>query len=90
MVIFLLLITKCVSKLNIPDYLQENIFDPLEMKDTGYNILEMESGRVMSLHEFNENGKLETSKIQVPKTGNIIFEGTHGLYSAAKNYLNFY
>ena len=85
----LALIIKRVSKQNIQDYLQENIFDPLEMKDTGYNILEMESGRVMSLHEFNENGKLETSKIQVPKTGNTIFGGTHGLYSTAKDYLNF-
>ena len=81
---------KRISKQTIQDYLQENIFDPLEMKDTGYNIPEKQSGRVMSLHKFNENGKLESSKTQVPKTGNTIFEGTHGLYSAAKNYLNFY
>ena len=63
----LALIIKRVSKQNIRDYLQENIFDPIEMKDTGYNISEKESGRVMSLHEFNESGKLETSKTQVPK-----------------------
>ena len=85
----LALIIKRISKQNIQDYLQENIFDPLEMKDTGYNIPKKESGRVMSLHEFNQNGKLETSKTQVPKTGNTIFGGTHGLYSTAKDYLNF-
>ena len=85
----LALIIKRVSKQNIQDYLQENIFDPLEMKDTGYNIPENESGRVMSLHEFNESGKLEISKTQVPKTGNTIFGGTRGLYSTTRDYLNF-
>ena len=85
----LALIIKRVSKQNISDYLQENIFDPLEMKDTGYNVPGKEINRVMSLHEFNKNGKLETSKTQVPTTGNTLFGGTHGLYSSAKDYLNF-
>ena len=85
----LALIIKRVSKQNIQDYLQKYIFDPLEMKDTGYNIPEKESGRVMSLHEFNESGKLEISKTQVPKTGNTIFGGTRGLYSTTRDYLNF-
>ena len=83
------LIIKRVSKQTIQGYLQKNIFDPLKIKYTGYNIPEKQSGRVMSLHKFNENGKLEISKTQVPKTGNTIFGGTRGLYSTTRDYLNF-
>ena len=43
----LALILQHVSKKPIPDYLKEHILDPLGMSDTGYNLNQEQSKRVM-------------------------------------------
>lgn len=85
----LALILQQVSKKSIPDYLKENILDPLDMIDTGYNLNEEQAKRVMQLHSRNESGGLELSPLQVPTQGNRVYGGTHGLFSSPKDYLNF-
>ena len=83
------LIIERVSQQNLSDYLQEHIFIPLGMKDTGYNIPAAEVDRFMAFHLFDENGAIVKSEIQVPPTGNTLFGGTHGLFSTAIDYLQF-
>jgi len=85
----LALILQRVSKKSIPDYLEEHILNPLGMSDTGYNLNQEQSKRVMQLHSKKETGGLELSPLQVPTQGNTIYGGTHGIFSSAQDYLRF-
>jgi CubicO group peptidase (beta-lactamase class C family) len=77
------------SGMNTAEFLQKRIFDPLGMKDTGYNIPEESQDRWVPVHNINEEGKLVTSEQQLPKKGNTVYGGTHGLFSTASDYLKF-
>ncbi len=77
------------SGMNTAAFLQERIFDPLGMEDTGYNIPEENQGRWGPVHNLNEEGKMVNSKDQLPIEGNTVFGGTHGLFSTAADYLTF-
>lgn len=70
-------------------FLQNRIFDPLDMKDTGYNVSKEKQGRMTQLHQLNAEGQLVTSDRQTPLEGNTVFGGTHGLFSTAQDYLKF-
>jgi len=85
----LALILQRVSKQPIPTYLKTNIFDPLKMHDTGYNLNELQSRRVMKLHSRNERNTVKRHEQQVPTSGNTIYGGTHGLFSTATDYAQF-
>ena len=85
----LALILQRVSKQSIPTYLKTNIFDPLDMHDTGYNLNELQSRRVMKLHSRNERNTVKRHEQQVPTSGNTIYGGTHGLFSTASDYAQF-
>lgn len=85
----LALILQRVSKQSIPTYLKINIFDPLGMHDTGYNLDELQSRRVMKLHSRNERDTVKRHEQQVPTSGNTIYGGTHGLFSTATDYAQF-
>ena len=85
----LALILQRVSKKSIPNYLKEHILDPLGMSDTGYNLNQEQSKRVMQLHSQKETGGLELSPLQVPTQVNSVYGGTHGLFSSAQDYLRF-
>ena len=85
----LALILQRVSKQPIPMYLRENIFDPLEMNNTGYNLNELQSQRVMKLHILDEKNNIKRNKKQVPTSGNTIYGGTHSLFSTALDYAQF-
>ena len=85
----LALILQRVSKQSIPTYLKTNIFDPLDMHDTGYNLDQLQSRRVMKLHSRNESDPVKRHEQQVPTSGNTIYGGTHGLFSTATDYAQF-
>ena len=85
----LALILQRVSKQPIPTYLKTNIFDPLDMRDTGYNLNELQSRRVMKLHSRNEKNTVKRHHQQVPTSGNTVYGGTHGLFSTATDYVQF-
>ena len=85
----LALILQLVSKQSISTYLKTNIFEPLDMHDTGYNLNELQSRRVMKLHSRNERSTVRRHEQQVPTSGNTIYGGTHGLFSTASDYAQF-
>jgi CubicO group peptidase (beta-lactamase class C family) len=74
------------SGMSSAEFLQERIFDPLEMKDTGYNLTTVQQARMTQLHGYDEQGKLVKSPRQTPMEGNTVFGGTHGLFSTPKDY----
>ncbi len=77
------------SGMTTAEFLQKRIFDPLDMTDTGYNIASGSQNRWVPVHNINEEGKLVTSKNQLPKDGVTVYGGTHGLYSTASDYMKF-
>ncbi len=85
----LALILQRITKNPINRYLKENIFDLLEMNDTGYNVNLNNEERIMMVHLKNEEGELILSPTQVPIQGNTLYGGTHGLFSSIEDYLQF-
>ncbi len=85
----LALLIEKFSGMNAADYLQEHIFDPLGMDDTGYNLVRNKRSRAVALHYKDQNGTLGLSPNQTPTSGHSIYGGTHGLFSSADDYLRF-
>ncbi len=70
-------------------FLQERIFGPLGMNNTGYNLDDSKKHLLMEVHQIIEDGTITTSEKQTPINGEKIFSGTHGLRSTAKDYMTF-
>jgi len=83
------LILQKITGQPINRYLRENIFDPLLMLDTGYNVAKNQQKRIMQVHYNIEDGSMVNSHVQVPPTGNTVYGGTHGLFSSTKDFLKF-
>jgi CubicO group peptidase (beta-lactamase class C family) len=77
------------SGMTTAEFLQKRVFDPLGMKDTGYNISKENKYRWMPVHNMDKQGKLVNSDSQLPIEGNTIYGGTHGLFSSAPDYMKF-
>lgn len=84
----LALLIEQFSGQSVDQFLQERIFDPLKMKDTGYNLSEEQATRVAPLH-YNSGEGLMTAPNQTKTSGNVVFGGTHGLFSTAQDYYQF-
>ncbi len=72
----------------VAEFLQERLFDPLDMKDTGYNIPSEQASRLVANHQVTEEG-MSKAAMQLPSSGNKVYGGSHGLYSTASDYLKF-
>ena len=77
------------SGMTTAEFLQQRLFDPLGMEDTGYNVAEAKHDRVVSLHTYDKEGRMMVSPQQTPLTGNTVFGGGNGLFSTAEDYLAF-
>ncbi|MTB53246.1 serine hydrolase [Lewinella sp. W8] len=77
------------SEQTVEEFLQERIFTPLSMNDTGYNLSEEQAKRFVALHRFDDKGKLMRDVTQMPPSGHTVFGGTHGLLSTASDYAKF-
>lgn len=85
----LALILQRITGQSIDSYLRENIFDPLSMSDTGYNVDENQQHRIMQVHFNTDDGNLVNSHVQVPPSGNTVYGGTHGIFSSTEDFLKF-
>ncbi|MEP3211437.1 MAG: serine hydrolase domain-containing protein [Maribacter sp.] len=85
----LALLIEHFSGMSVADFLQERIFDPLGMKDTGYNVSKENQKKWGPVHNYNKEGKMINSPEQLPIEGNTVFGGTHGLFSTAPDYMTF-
>ena len=74
------------SGMTAAEFLQTRLFDPLGMKDTGYNLTDTQAQRVAMLHQYNEKSEVTKSPRQAQTSGNTVFGGTHGLFSTASDY----
>jgi CubicO group peptidase (beta-lactamase class C family) len=82
-------LVEVISGKNLSAYLQEKIFTPLQMNETGYNLTPEQQKRVMVVYGFNADSTLRRLENQPSMSGNTIFSGENALYSSAKDYLSF-
>ncbi len=82
-----LLIEKFSGK-TVAEFLQDRIFAPLGMQNTGYNMTDEQAARLPKLYKVAE-GKLVQDTNQMPANGHTVYGGTHGLLSTAADYGKF-
>ena len=91
-----------VSNMPLSQYLEANIFTPLNMGDTGFYVPKTEHHRLVDMYEydattFEEAYKFNYEKIIFSETGEgseylekpVLMSGGGGLVSTAKDYSNF-
>lgn len=75
------------------EFLQQRLFAPLRMRDTGFEVPPAQRGRVADLSTMAADGRLrlaDTGSARVPGTRlNAYDSGAGGLYSTARDYLRF-
>jgi len=71
---------------SVDQFLTKRFFEPLGMKNTGYNLTKHQQIKVVQVQGNDPGGLLTTH----PKMeGNVIWSGINGLYSTADDYLAF-
>ncbi len=91
------IIIEKISGLSLGEFMKKEIFEPLEMKDTGFCIPPSEKDRIATMYEFDETGKLRPA---TDKRLDILFTnrygtlrtieaGGSGLYSSMEDYMHF-
>jgi CubicO group peptidase (beta-lactamase class C family) len=70
-------------------YLQEYIFTPLDMKNSGYNLNEIQQKRVKAVYAFSSDSTLKRTLAQPTPSGNTLFAGINALFTSTADYLRF-
>jgi CubicO group peptidase (beta-lactamase class C family) len=70
-------------------YLQEYIFTPLDMKNSGYNLNEIQRKRVKAVYAFSADSTLKRTLAQPTPSGNTLFAGINALFTSTADYLRF-
>ncbi|HJR72140.1 MAG TPA: serine hydrolase domain-containing protein [Luteimonas sp.] len=86
-------LVEVVSGERFEDYLQRRIFDPLKMRDTGFEVPAEQRGRIVDLTRMGDDGRLAidpSRSAQHPgERLNAYASGAGGLYSTAGDYARF-
>lgn len=77
-----------VSGQTIDVYMQNNIFEPLGMKDTTFTERDDHQPRLVAVHARQEDGALTPIDFRWPPEKEF-YNGGHGLYSTARDYMAF-
>ena len=77
-----------VSGQTLEDYFRQHIFQPLGMTDTFFDVPPEKQGRVVALHQRQDDGSFLEPPPQ-PFAPVRFFSGGGGLYSTASDYLKF-
>lgn len=79
-------LVEVVSKQSFDAFLREQLFAPLDMKDTAYAVPEKQQDRLAAIHGRNPQGKLSLTAAPPLSQGPF---GGHGLISTARDYARF-
>jgi CubicO group peptidase (beta-lactamase class C family) len=79
---------EAVSGRRLGEYLKDNIFAPLGMKDTGFKLGEQQRARLVGMHARGPDGSLAPIPFEVPQEPEFDMGGG-GLYGTAPDYLRF-
>ena len=77
-----------ISGLSLEEYFRRNIFQPLAMSDSSFNVTAARFSRITSLHQRQAGGSLRENP-RTPPAPMSKFSGGGGLYSTAPDYVKF-
>lgn len=77
------------SGMSTEAFLKTRIFEPMGMKNTGYNVPKDQQSKIVSLHTKGADGHLSVSKMQAPFENVKVWSGVNGLFSTASDYATF-
>lgn len=77
------------SGMSTDEFLRTRLFDPLGMKNTGYNVPKDQQNKIVTLHTKGANGVLSVSKMQAPFENVKVWSGVNGLFATASDYATF-
>ena len=77
-----------VSGQKLDRYFQDNIFEPLGMKDTSFKLSASQRARLASVHQRDDKGGLAPIEFGLPEDPEFLMGGG-GLYGTARDYLAF-
>ena len=95
------LVIAAIAGCSLGEFMSKELFDPLEMSDTGFSVDSSNQKRIAPFYMFNEEGKpvpisgekaeeLQTSLFLFEADGKPVFEsGGAGLYASGKDYIHF-
>ena len=75
------------SGMKLEEYFKENIFNPLEMRDTSFSCPEDKLDRLSALYEHNPQG--QPRLLEIPFLNTKMASGGGGLFSTMTDYHNF-
>jgi CubicO group peptidase (beta-lactamase class C family) len=78
-----------LSEKTLDQYLQERIFGPLEMNNSGYNLTEAQKQRVMTVYSYSADTTLNRALGQPTPLGNTLFAGVNALFTSTADYARF-
>jgi methyl acetate hydrolase len=81
-------LVEAISGLSLDDYFAQNIFQPVGMGDTYFNVPAEKYGRLVSVHQRGPDGSLRETPRQPPAKVTT-FNGGGGLSSTASDYVKF-
>jgi CubicO group peptidase (beta-lactamase class C family) len=80
-------LVEVLSGMKLDEYFNKNIFDPLEMTDTGFSCPEEKKDRLATLYEHDPKGSPRLLEIPFLNTRHL--SGGGGLFSTMSDYYNF-
>ncbi len=82
-------LVEVLSGKSLDQYLQERIFGPLEMNNSGYNLSEAQKQRVMTVYSYSADTTLNRAWGQPTPSGNTLFAGVNALFTSTADYVRF-
>ena len=82
-------LVEVLSGKSLDQYLQERIFGPLEMNNSGYNLSEAQMQRVMTVYSYSADTTLNRAWGQPTPSGNTLFAGVNALFTSTADYVRF-
>jgi methyl acetate hydrolase len=79
---------EAISGQKLDRYLQDNIFSPLDMKDTSFKLSPSQRARLSAVHQRGPDGALAPIEFEIPQDPEFHMGGG-GLYGTAGEYLAF-
>lgn len=82
-------LVEVLSGKSLDQFLQERIFGPLEMNNSGYNLSEAQKQRITTVYAFNTHTELIRTMGQPTPSGNTLFAGVNALFASTADYMRF-
>ncbi|MEE9373426.1 MAG: serine hydrolase domain-containing protein [Saprospiraceae bacterium] len=83
-------VVEVISKVELDEYFQKNIFNPIGMKNTAFNIPKSKHAQIVPLYTYDKTGKLKIDESELWMFPALPDEGCYfgggGLSSTAKDY----